>query len=64
MTQLEYQKELIAYDEKISLAELEASKATERVKELQYQKARFNLEWVTAVIKQQQNQPAGIVLPQ
>jgi len=64
LTQLEYQKELIAYDEKISLAELEASKATERVKELQYQKARFNLEWVTAVIKQQQNQPAGIVLPQ
>jgi hypothetical protein len=53
MNQLEYQRELIAFDEKIALSELEAKKAEERVKELQYQKARFNLDYINAVIKAQ-----------
>jgi len=36
--------ESLSFDEKIALAELEASKAVERVRELQYQKARFALD--------------------
>lgn len=55
-TELDYRRELSAFDEKIALAELEASKAQERVNELKYQKARFNLEFLVATIKTQQQQ--------
>lgn len=41
MTELEIQREAVAFEEKIALAELEATKAEERVRELRYQKARF-----------------------
>jgi len=61
-TELDYRRELSAFDEKIALAELEASKAQERVNELKYQKARFNLEFLVATIRAQQqpeNQNAG-----
>lgn len=50
----EFQRELLAFDEKISLAKLEESKASERVRELEYQKARFSLEAFVAFMKQQQ----------
>jgi len=53
MNQMEYQREILAFDEKIALAELEASKAEERVKELKYQKSRFNLDFITLNIKAQ-----------
>lgn len=53
MNQLEYQRELSSFDEKISLAELEEAKAHERVNELKYHKARFNMDFLTAVCKQQ-----------
>jgi len=53
MSQLEYQREMCAFDEKITLAELETAKAEERVRELKYQKARFNLDFMAAVCKQQ-----------
>lgn len=43
MNQLEYQREMCAFDEKIALAELEESKATQRVKELKFEKSRFQL---------------------
>lgn len=63
MNQMEYQRELSAFDEKITLAELEVSKAEERVRELKYQKARFNLDFMVAVCKQmpaeEQPKPEG-----
>jgi len=61
MDQLAYQLELLSYDEKIALAELEASKAAERVKELMYQKARFNMEWMRLVAKEQEQKRANQV---
>jgi len=53
MNQTEYQRELISFDEKIALSELEESKAKERVKELAYHKARFNLEYIDSVLRAQ-----------
>lgn len=50
----DFQLELLAFDEKIALAELETSKAEERVKELKYSKARYSLEWVSASMKARQ----------
>jgi hypothetical protein len=62
MDQLHFQLEMASFDEKIALAELESAKAAERVKELIFQKARLQLDWLKAVIKaqeQQQVQNAG-----
>jgi len=53
---LEYQRELAAFDEKITLAENEEAKAHERVTELKYMKSRFNLDYINSVLKQQQQQ--------
>ena len=53
---MEIQRELMAFDEKINLAELEVSKAQERVSELKYQKARFNLDIIVNICKQQEVQ--------
>jgi hypothetical protein len=47
---------MMAFDEKIALAKLEESKASERVKELEYQKARFQLDYFVAFQKEQQKQ--------
>ena len=44
MNQTEFNREMLSFDEKIKLAELEEAKAAERVKELGYQKARFSLD--------------------
>jgi hypothetical protein len=41
----EVERELCAYDEKIALARLEEAKAHERVRELEYGRARYQLEW-------------------
>lgn len=41
---MDINREILSFDEKIALAELEASKARERVKELKYNKARFLLD--------------------
>lgn len=61
---LEIQREIAAFDEKILLGKLEVSKAQERVSELKYQKARFNLDYINAVIRakaqqQQETQNKG-----
>jgi len=56
MNQLEIQRELAAFDEKIALAELEETKAAERVKELRYQKSRFQLDLIVATLQAQQEQ--------
>jgi hypothetical protein len=60
---LEYQRELAAFDEKITLAQLETTKALERVDELKYQKARFELDVRVAMLKsiQEQNQGQKVV---
>lgn len=50
----DFQRELLAFEEKIALAELEESKASERVKELRYQKARFTLDAFCMSLKEQQ----------
>lgn len=48
---MEYQRELAAFDERIALSELEESKASQRVKELVYQKNRFVLDSIVANLK-------------
>ena len=54
MNQAEYERELKAFDEKIALAKLEESKANQRVRELEYQKARFCVEISTMRLKENQ----------
>jgi hypothetical protein len=56
---INYQRETLSFDEKIALAELEVTKAEERVRELKYQKSRFALDYFLAVVKQQQDQEQG-----
>ena len=43
-----------AYEEKIALAKLEESKAAERVSELEYERARFQMQWLQLVAKEQE----------
>ena len=56
MDQLKFQLEMAAFQEKTSLAELEVSKAKERVSELKYEQARFQLEWLSHVARAQEQQ--------
>jgi len=56
MDQLRFQLEIASFDEKIALAELEESKAAERVKELKYEKTRFCMQWLELVAKAAQAQ--------
>lgn len=60
MNQLQFQLELASFDEKIALAELEQAKAAERVKELVYQKNRFQMDWLKAVVRAQEQQQAQV----
>lgn len=53
-----YQREMLSFAEKVALAELEESKAAERVRELKYQQARFNLDYFLASVKAQQDAQA------
>ena len=50
----EFQRELLAFKEKIALAKLEESKAAERVRELEYQEARFCLDTFIVNLREQQ----------
>jgi len=54
MNQMEFNRELLSFDEKIMLAKLEEAKAAERVRELEYQKARFSLDIYLANMKEQE----------
>lgn len=56
IAQLEFQREVAAFDEKITLAELEAAKADERVKELKYQKSRYHLDVIVSNLRSLQKQ--------
>ena len=53
MNQSDLQKEFLARDCHISLAELEVAKAQERVAELKYNKAKFMLDIQTEINKMQ-----------
>jgi len=65
MHQIDFQREMLSFEEKIALAELEESKAGERVKELKYQRARFGLEaFLMQVKEQQQNAPPAPMVQQ
>lgn len=57
MNQLEVQRELCSFDEKVALAELEESKASQRVKEIRYEKARFLVSLSVQQCKEQPAQP-------
>ena len=57
MNQMEYQRELLSFDEKINLAKLEEAKAAERVRELEYQKSRFQLDVFVAQAKEAEATP-------
>jgi hypothetical protein len=54
-----YQREVLAFGEKIGLAELEEAKSHQRVMELKYQLNRYHLEYFMMAMKEQQ-QAAGI----
>ena len=56
MDQMRFQLEMASFEEKIALAELEVSKAEERVRELKYEKTRFQMEWLAMIAKAQQKQ--------
>jgi hypothetical protein len=61
----EYHRELCAFDEKIELGELEVAKASTRVAEIKYMKARFQLDAHTAMCKAViQPRPSDISNPQ
>jgi len=66
MDQMQYQMEMVAFDEKIALAELEKAKAEERVKELTYEKVRFQMQWLIQVAQAQEKarQQQAISVPQ
>jgi hypothetical protein len=54
MDQFQFQCEMAAFEEKRALAELEEAKAHERVKELEYEKARFQMQWLAHVAQAQE----------
>jgi hypothetical protein len=56
MDQLKFQLDMVSLDCNIALSKLEEAKAAERTKELEYQKARFQQDWLTMAAKQQQEQ--------
>jgi hypothetical protein len=51
--QIAYQREILAFAEKIALAKLETGKAENRVKELEYERDRFQLDAFVLSLKQQ-----------
>jgi hypothetical protein len=56
---LRIQRELLAFDEKMALAELEESKAHERLIQIKYEKSRYILEsFLLSVKKAQDGSPA------
>jgi len=63
MDNLQISREQASFSEKIALAKLEVSKAEERVRELEYQAARFNLEVMVQLAQQQQMQQQPQIQP-
>ncbi len=59
MNQVDIERERLAFDEKVALAELEEAKANQRVKEIKYQKARFCLEIFVANAREETQKTQG-----
>jgi hypothetical protein len=57
------QRELLAFQEKICLAELEESKAHQRVKEIEFQKARYSMDMFVNSMKEAQAAAAAQPVP-
>lgn len=55
----DFQREMLAFEEKIALAKLEETKAAQRVKELEYHKSRYSLEYFLASASKQQQAQVG-----
>ncbi len=62
MNQTDYNREMLAFDDKIRLAKLEEGKAAVRVYELEYEKSRFALSIFE--MNAQAQQPALAPAPQ
>jgi transcription initiation factor IIE alpha subunit len=62
--ELKYNLEILSFQEKVALAELEEAKAHERVKELEYEKARFQMQWLIHVAQAQEKTRQQTVPPQ
>jgi hypothetical protein len=59
--QVHYDRERLAFQEKIALAKLEEAKAHERVLELEYQYHRFNLDfYLSAMAEKEESNGAAI----
>lgn len=52
----DYQREMLAFEEKSALAKLEEAKAHQRVQEIEFHKARFNMEYFVNMMKKQEDQ--------
>ena len=59
---LQFEREVMSFDQNVALAEMEAAKAVVRVRELQYQKTRYCLEYFLAAQKAMQQQAQGPVI--
>ena len=59
MKQAEYTREILSFEEKISLSKLEVKKAEERTAELEYQKSRFVLDAFLLTLKNAQKVEAS-----
>lgn len=57
------EREFLSFNEKIDLARLEEAKATERTRELEYQKSRFLLDYFLQSQKEQQNGQGQAAVP-
>jgi hypothetical protein len=51
MDEINYNLELLSFNEKISLAKLEVTKAQERVAEIEYELSRYQIEWLRHMAK-------------
>jgi hypothetical protein len=63
VTEIDFNLELTAFAEKVALGELEVGKAQARVLELKYRAARFQMEFLKQVAKEQQQQAVGCTPP-
>ena len=63
MNEIQFQLELAAFQEKIALSKLEAKKAETRTSELEFELARFQMEWLRLAAKQAQDQQTVGVTP-
>lgn len=57
---MDVELELLAFDEKIRLAELEVTRAQNRVKELEYEKSRFLID----IYRMHKKEKANAAVPQ